>query len=129
MQASITDLHTAPDGRVTLYARQQPSALQRDGHVTDASGGNQEVWSADLVVGADGSGSMVRRLVAAHDGAYAGYVGWRGWFPEEAAPAAAREAVGGCFAVCKVRSQSTQYSGATKRHKNMLRGLVPPHAA
>lgn len=69
--------------------------------------GTAPVWTADLVVGADGSGSLVRQLVAdqaLENGQYAGYVGWRGWLLETEAPEAAREAVGECFVVCKVRS-------------------------
>jgi 2-polyprenyl-6-methoxyphenol hydroxylase-like FAD-dependent oxidoreductase len=50
-----------------------------------ASGGSIE---ADLVIGADGVGSVVRHLLfpEVHP-AYAGYVAWRGVFPESAAPA------------------------------------------
>src|SRR5258708_7501430 len=42
---------------------------------------------ADLVIGADGVGSVVRRhLFPEVRPAYAGYVAWRGVFPESAAP-------------------------------------------
>lgn len=88
----VVDLRTDADGRVTLT------------HTPAEQGtvAGTETWTADLVVGADGSGSMVRSLVAPHAGAYAGYVGWRGWLAEDEAPAAARAAIGDCFAVCKV---------------------------
>jgi 2-polyprenyl-6-methoxyphenol hydroxylase-like FAD-dependent oxidoreductase len=43
---------------------------------------------ADLVIGADGLGSLVRRhLFPEAQPAYAGYVAWRGVFPESLAPA------------------------------------------
>jgi 2-polyprenyl-6-methoxyphenol hydroxylase-like FAD-dependent oxidoreductase len=43
---------------------------------------------ADLVIGADGVGSVVRRHVFPEaEPAYAGYVAWRGVFPESLAPA------------------------------------------
>lgn len=49
-----------------------------------ATGGPVE---ADLVIGADGVGSVVRRhLFPEVRPAYAGYVAWRGVFPESAAP-------------------------------------------
>src|SRR5258705_4648115 len=49
-----------------------------------ASGSSIE---ADLVIGADGVGSVVRRhLFPEVRPAYAGYVAWRGVFPESAAP-------------------------------------------
>lgn len=43
---------------------------------------------ADLVIGADGIGSVVRRAVApeAHANSFAGYVAWRGLIPETALP-------------------------------------------
>ena len=51
--------------------------------------------SADLAIGADGIGSLVRRFVAPdHDAAtYAGYVAWRGLVPEAVMPAKAAEAL------------------------------------
>lgn len=50
-------------------------------HLTLASGA--EDW-ADLVIGADGVGSAVRRVIAGDNSSslYAGYVAWRGLFPE-----------------------------------------------
>ena len=49
-----------------------------------ASGGPAE---ADLVIGADGVGSVVRRYLFPDAlPAYAGYVAWRGVFPESSAP-------------------------------------------
>ncbi len=47
---------------------------------------------ADLVIGADGLGSFVRRhLFPEAQPAYAGYVAWRGVFPESLAPASVVE--------------------------------------
>ena len=49
---------------------------------------------ADLVIGADGLGSVVRRhLFPEVRPAYAGYVAWRGVFPESAAPSEVVEAL------------------------------------
>lgn len=49
---------------------------------------------ADLVIGADGLGSLVRRhLFPEAQPAYAGYVAWRGVFPESLAPASVVEAL------------------------------------
>lgn len=54
----------------------------------------------DVVVGADGLGSVVRRTVAPEDvrNHYAGYVTWRGLVPESALPPAASRALLGRFA-------------------------------
>ena len=51
--------------------------------------GTREI--ADLVIGADGLGSVVRRAVNPqdHENGYAGYVAWRGLIPETSLPAAA----------------------------------------
>jgi 2-polyprenyl-6-methoxyphenol hydroxylase-like FAD-dependent oxidoreductase len=53
----------------------------------DFEDGSDEV--ADLVIGADGVGSVVRHAVTgeASPSIYAGYVAWRGLFPESALPA------------------------------------------
>lgn len=47
--------------------------------------------AADLVIGADGIGSVVRKIVNPehHDNRYAGYAAWRGLVPETALPPAA----------------------------------------
>jgi 2-polyprenyl-6-methoxyphenol hydroxylase-like FAD-dependent oxidoreductase len=49
--------------------------------------------SADVVIGADGVGSVVREPVTAlpSQSVYAGYIGWRGLFPEIALPSEAKE--------------------------------------
>ena len=51
--------------------------------------------SADLVIGADGIGSLVRRFVAPehHEATYAGYAAWRGLVPETAIPPEAGKAL------------------------------------
>lgn len=53
--------------------------------------GDGETERADLVIGADGLGSMVRAAVNPDDSGnrYAGYVAWRGLVPEAALPRAA----------------------------------------
>lgn len=57
----------------------------------DFEDGTEEV--ADLVIGADGVGSAVRRAVTgeASSSIYAGYVAWRGLLPESALPAESAE--------------------------------------
>ncbi|WP_426232398.1 FAD-dependent monooxygenase [Pararhizobium sp. DWP3-4] len=65
--------------------------------VLDGNEGAQLVFQdgtrelADLVIGADGLGSVVRRAVNPqdHENRYAGYVAWRGLIPETSLPAAA----------------------------------------
>jgi 2-polyprenyl-6-methoxyphenol hydroxylase-like FAD-dependent oxidoreductase len=53
---------------------------------------------ADLVIGADGVGSVVRRhLFPEAQPVYAGYVAWRGVFPESLAPAHVVETLTGRF--------------------------------
>ena len=53
---------------------------------------------ADLVIGADGVGSIVRRaLYPETEPAYAGYVAWRGVFPEDLAPLNVQQALEGRF--------------------------------
>lgn len=58
---------------------------QGDGPVTLSFSGGLRA-EADLVIGADGIGSVVRKTLAPHHAAnrYAGYVAWRGLIPEAA---------------------------------------------
>jgi 2-polyprenyl-6-methoxyphenol hydroxylase-like FAD-dependent oxidoreductase len=59
---------------------------------------------ADLVIGADGLGSVVRRhLFPKVRPAYAGYVAWRGVFLESAAPSEVVEALAGRFTLFQGR--------------------------
>ncbi|WP_313516422.1 FAD binding domain-containing protein [Pseudomonas sp.] len=61
-----------------------------------AEGGEE---SADLLIGADGNGSTVRRLLwPDSEPTYAGYLAWRGLLAEDAMPPAAREGLHGDFA-------------------------------
>ncbi len=63
-------------------------SVAEDGRLVFEDGGEE---AADLVIGADGIGSVVRPVVAggpASNG-YAGYVAWRGLVPEHDLPAAA----------------------------------------
>ncbi|KAI0376973.1 FAD binding domain protein [Hypomontagnella monticulosa] len=77
------------DGIATYRAGQQITELQySDGVVTvffeDVSTKKRESMSADLVLGADGIRSTVRKLVQAPTTEqYAGYVSWRGTVPEK----------------------------------------------
>jgi 2-polyprenyl-6-methoxyphenol hydroxylase-like FAD-dependent oxidoreductase len=68
--------------------------------------------SADLVIGADGIGSIVRSAVieAAATPRYAGYVAWRGLIPETALPQAAAATLLDRFAFYTIpRSQALGY--------------------
>lgn len=91
MQISWDYLHRAfkallPDERYRLghevtYLRQDEAHV-----ILGFAGGAEEV--ADLVIGADGVGSVVREAVlgAPAPSVYAGYVAWRGLFPETELP-------------------------------------------
>lgn len=70
--------------------------------------------TADLLVGADGGGSTVRRLLWPDvTPTYAGYLAWRGLLPEDKMPPGARSEVHGDFAF------------ASNRHSHILGYLVP----
>ncbi|QXC48724.1 FAD binding domain-containing protein [Agrobacterium salinitolerans] len=59
-----------------------------DGVTLSFTDGTEE--RADLVIGADGLGSVIRKAVNRHsENAFAGYVAWRGLIPESRLPAAA----------------------------------------
>ncbi|KAI1772027.1 FAD binding domain-containing protein [Hypoxylon cercidicola] len=52
-------------------------------HYTDVTSGKEDHIDADMIIGADGSHSTVRKLVGAPTvKEYAGYVAWRGTVPE-----------------------------------------------
>lgn len=69
---------------------------------------------ADLLVGADGGNSTVRRLIwPAEVPSYAGYVAWRGLVPEAEVPELARKILLGDFGF------------ANNRHSHILGYLVP----
>lgn len=55
--------------------------------------GDQDTTTADLVIGADGPSSTLRRILLPEvERKYAGYVAWRGTVPESAATSAAQKA-------------------------------------
>ncbi|KAK3317316.1 FAD binding domain protein [Cercophora scortea] len=109
LRANLDGLATQPcpnppaprpgDGRVEYRAGQRVTGLQYDasasgegGKMTvlfeDVATGKQDSITADLVVGADGIHSTVRRLVQAPvktGSGYAGYVVWRGLLPVKSA--------------------------------------------
>lgn len=69
---------------------------------------------ADLLVGADGGNSTVRRLIWPDEvPSYAGYVAWRGLVPEAAVPELTRQVLLGNFGF------------ANNRHSHILGYLVP----
>ncbi|KAK7753867.1 hypothetical protein SLS62_004233 [Diatrype stigma] len=76
------------DGSTAYLTGKRVTALQYTTETitvncVDIHGGRQESMEADLVIGADGIHSTVRRLVDAPvTKQYAGYVAWRGTIPE-----------------------------------------------
>jgi len=76
----------ASDDYVLGRAVGSASQTDKSARLDFEDGGEEE---ADLVIGADGVGSVVRRAVAgqASSSIYAGYVAWRGLLPESALPA------------------------------------------
>ncbi|MGE1526885.1 oxidoreductase [Pseudomonas ceruminis] len=74
---------------------------------------NGHMAEADLLVGADGGNSTVRRLTwPAQVPSYAGYVAWRGLVPETAVPDASQVLLG-------------NFGFANNRHSHILGYLVP----
>ncbi|TPK78119.1 FAD binding domain-containing protein [Mesorhizobium sp. B2-4-17] len=79
------------DGAYTLGRSVRSVAQNEVGATLQFDDGGEE--AADLLIGADGVGSVVREGVLGRPApsTYAGYVAWRGLFPEQALPAAAAE--------------------------------------
>jgi 2-polyprenyl-6-methoxyphenol hydroxylase-like FAD-dependent oxidoreductase len=96
MQISWDHLYRAfrrfVDGDAYVLGRAVRSVVQHETGVSllFEDGGEE---NADLVIGADGVGSVVREAVLGHaaPSIYAGYIAWRGLFPELALPADAAE--------------------------------------
>lgn len=78
-----------PRGGYELGRAVESVSTERDGSVLHFLDGSSE--SADLVIGADGIGSVVRKAInpGASSNKFAGYVAWRGLIPETALPQAA----------------------------------------
>src|SRR5260370_20415457 len=74
--------HHFVEGDAYVLGRSVRSVVQHESsaYLLFADGGEE---SADLVIGADGVGSVVRETVLGHaaPSLYAGYVAWRGLFP------------------------------------------------
>ena len=82
-----------PDGHYHTGSRLTGFEAGEDGVTARFEGGREEV--CDLLVGADGPGSTVRRqLLPEVRSEYAGYVAWRGVVPEGRAPDLAAEFAG-----------------------------------
>jgi 2-polyprenyl-6-methoxyphenol hydroxylase-like FAD-dependent oxidoreductase len=101
-QSSWNMIYTAlkqglPD---TLVQRaEQLVRFEDDGERIHAHFAGGRVASGELLIGADGPRSTVRRqLLPGHEPRYAGYVAWRGLVPEAQLPAAAAAVLGGTFA-------------------------------
>ncbi|KAI0388388.1 FAD binding domain protein [Xylariaceae sp. FL0594] len=95
----VTDLQHANDGTVTV-------------HFEDVETKKRATLEADLVIGADGVHSTVRKLVAAPAGKkYSGYIVWRGIVPYRALSAESQlhfsnsvgsNVLGGSYCICYV---------------------------
>jgi 2-polyprenyl-6-methoxyphenol hydroxylase-like FAD-dependent oxidoreductase len=74
--------------------------------------------SADLVIGADGVGSVVRDAVLGRPSPsiYAGYVAWRGLFPEQMLPPAAAEVLLDRFAFYNMPGPDGEMSPGARRY-------------
>lgn len=105
MQTSWSLLYTALKGRfgdAHYHQGRRLSAIEQDASAQTvtahfADGSSQ---TGDLLIGADGNGSTVRRLLwPGAEPRYVGYLAWRGLVPEDAMPPAARDALHGQFAI------------------------------
>ena len=86
-----------PDERYQL-GRTATAAVDR-GDAVEVRFADGSAETADLVVGADGVGSVVRAAVAPDTApSYAGYAAWRGLFPEAELPATAADLLSERFA-------------------------------
>lgn len=101
-QTSWSALWTALRGQVPDDVHHQGSALsaiEQDADGVTASFADGTTERADLLVGADGNGSTVRRLLWPEaEPSYAGYFAWRGLVAEDDMPLPAREGLHGDFA-------------------------------
>ncbi|WP_246094557.1 FAD-dependent monooxygenase [Tepidimonas aquatica] len=95
------DLHTLllqalrPHGQVALYTGQRVQTLHSDAHGVLATGSDEQTWSAQAALLADGVWSVLRQQVVG-DGPprFSGHLAYRGLLPmDEAPPSVARDAV------------------------------------
>ncbi|CAM6731742.1 2-polyprenyl-6-methoxyphenol hydroxylase and related FAD-dependent oxidoreductases [Leclercia adecarboxylata] len=91
MRSTISDIHYHKNHVLTDVA------FPDSHHVTALFEGGAKV-TGDLLIGADGNGSFVRKLLWSDTPEYAGYIAWRGLVPENDMPALAREQLHGDFA-------------------------------
>jgi 2-polyprenyl-6-methoxyphenol hydroxylase-like FAD-dependent oxidoreductase len=91
-RAELHEMLARSADAVTVRTGHQVTGVRGRGEPTVAFDGPGEL-SADLVVGADGIRSVVRRSLRPHhaDPRYAGYITWRGVVPTAAAPAGSRD--------------------------------------
>jgi 2-polyprenyl-6-methoxyphenol hydroxylase-like FAD-dependent oxidoreductase len=82
-----------------VHTGEQLTRFEQEGERIHAHFASGRVETGDLLIGADGSRSTVRKqLLPGRAPNYAGYVAWRGLVPEAQLPAAAAEVLGGTFA-------------------------------
>ncbi len=82
-----------------VHTGEQLTHFEPDGDRVHAHFASGRVETGDLLIGADGSRSTVRKqLMPGHGPTYAGYVAWRGLVPEAQLPASAAAVLGSTFA-------------------------------
>ena len=100
--------HLETDGQATYDAGKRVTDIVNDRQtisivVEDVTDGTQSVFTPDLVIAADGSGSRMRKIVCKVKRPYEGYVAWRGSVVESEVSEETRNRCGEQFTVFKMK--------------------------